>query len=158
MALRAQAASPATNDSLPPPHRPCSCRRCRIVMCAWLRQAYGWYVDSVPPLGDITEAIMRKIITTLGLSAALVLGLASPALAVEESGTQYCSAGYTPMAEALAYGNLYFKGPGDAYYTYYDLGDHFQRRSNGGPGGYWRAYISGYGGLDNLGTYSHCVI
>lgn len=100
---------------------------------------------------------MRKVLVTLVTSLAVILS-ASPAWAVEESGTLYCSEIFeVETARASAYGNLRLKGPGDSSYVYYDLGGSWQTRYNSGAGGYWRAYISGYGGLDNQGTYAYCA-
>jgi hypothetical protein len=99
---------------------------------------------------------MRRLFIIVVTAFGFVVVGAVPALAVEEDGTQYCGPGKVAFATARAYGNLYLKGPGDTYYSYYNLGGTWTTKSNSGPGGYWRAYISGYGGLDSGGTYSWC--
>lgn len=99
---------------------------------------------------------MRRLLVTVLVALGLVVATAAPALAVEESGTRTCGPGKVAVARALAYGNLYLMGPGDSTYAYYNLGGTWTVKVNPGPGGYWRAYISGYGGLDSEGTYSYC--
>lgn len=95
---------------------------------------------------------MIGLLTAVGL-----LVTASPAWAVSESGSLYCSEIYqTPTARAKAYGDLYLTGPGDPGASYYSLGSSWQVRENPGSGGYWRASITGFGGLDNGGTYAYC--
>lgn len=103
---------------------------------------------------------MRRLFAALSIAACFAAVSASPATAAPtaKSGSQYCQAGYTPRADAKAYGNLYLRGPGDASYSYfYIFGTTPQTRTNIGPGGYWRAYIDGDGGLDNGGTFGRCI-
>lgn len=98
---------------------------------------------------------MRKPLIAL-VTAAAVTFTSSPAWAVEESGTLYCPEIFqTETARARAYGYLGLRGPGDSSYTYY-YGDGWYVRENTGPGGYWRAYNNGPGGMDNGGTYAYC--
>lgn len=99
---------------------------------------------------------MRKILTVVAASVAMVLMSSLPAWAiVEKSGTIYCS-GYA-TARAEYYGSVYLKGPGDSSYQYsYSPGKWAVTSNLGNPDGYWRAYVSGASGLTDSGTYAYC--
>lgn len=101
---------------------------------------------------------MRKGLIAVLTGVRVIVTPSTAWATVSSSGNQYCSQIYqTPMARAKAYGNLRLKGPGDSSYVRYDLGGQWSYRDNSGPGGYWRAYIDGYGGLSNGGTYGWCA-